>query len=142
MGLAFMGLVPGMQREWRLHRRPSLGLAGAPFLGVAFGLGWTPCIGPTLSSILILSYDGSSAARGAVLAVAYCLGLGLPFLAAAVAYRRALGTFGWVKKHYAWVMRLGGAMLVTVGVLLITGLWQDLTVQLQIWLYNDFQVPV
>jgi cytochrome c-type biogenesis protein len=141
MGLAFAGLLPGMQREWRFHQRPSLGLAGAPLLGVVFGLGWTPCIGPTLSAILGLSYESSSAVRGAVLAVAYCLGLGLPFLAAAVAYRRALGSFGWVKQHYAWVMRLGGAMLVTIGVLLVTGLWEDLTVDLQVWV-SGFEVAV
>jgi cytochrome c-type biogenesis protein len=141
MGLAFAGLLPRMQREWRFHQRPSLGLAGAPLLGVVFGLGWTPCIGPTLSAILGLSYESSSAVRGAVLAVAYCLGLGLPFLAAAVAYRRALGSFGWVKQHYAWVMRLGGAMLVTIGVLLVTGLWEDLTVDLQVWV-SGFEVAV
>jgi cytochrome c-type biogenesis protein len=141
MGLAFMGVIPGLQREWRVHRRPALGLVGAPLLGVVFGLGWTPCIGPTLSAILTLSYEGSSALRGMVLAVFYCLGLGLPFLLAAVAYRRALGAFGWVRQHSLWVMRLGGAMLVAVGVLLVTGLWQDLTVQLQIWA-NGFQVAV
>lgn len=141
MGLAFLGLVPGMQREWRLHRHPNLGLAGAPILGVVFGLGWTPCIGPTLSAILGLSYESSSAVRGAILAAVYCLGLGLPFLVAAVAYRRALGAFGWVKRHYAWVMRLGGAMLVLLGLLLVTGLWQDLTVRMQIWI-SGFQVVI
>jgi cytochrome c-type biogenesis protein len=141
MGLAFMGLMPGMAREWRLHRRPTLGLLGAPLLGVVFGLGWTPCIGPTLSAILGLSYESSSAIRGAVLAVTYCLGLGVPFLLAAVAYRRALGAFAWVKRHYAWVMGLGGAMLVTLGVLLVTGLWTDLTVHMQIWV-SGFTVAV
>jgi cytochrome c-type biogenesis protein len=141
MGLAFMGLLPGMQREWRLHRKPTAGLVGAPLLGVVFGLGWTPCIGPTLAAILNLSYDSSSALRGSVLTVAYCLGLGLPFLVAAIAYRRALGAFGWVKAHYVWVMRLGGGMLVALGVLLVTGLWQDLTVRMQVWV-GEFAVMI
>jgi cytochrome c-type biogenesis protein len=89
MGLVFLGM-PGAQREWRLHRRPAVGLAGAPLLGVVFGLGWTPCIGPTLAAVQTLAYDSASAGRGALLTAAYCAGLGLPFLLAAVAYRRAL----------------------------------------------------
>jgi cytochrome c-type biogenesis protein len=133
-GLAFMGLIPGMQREYRLHRRPSWGLAGAPVLGVLFGLGWTPCIGPTLGAVLSLSVNEGSTLRGAVLALAYCIGLGLPFLLTGLAYRRALGTFGWVRQHYVWVMRLGGAMLVILGVLLVTGVWEDVTVQLRVWI--------
>jgi cytochrome c-type biogenesis protein len=91
MGLAFLGLVPRLQREWRLHRRPAVGLAGAPVLGVLFGLGWTPCIGPTLGTVLALSFGEGTAARGALLAVAFCLGLGVPFVVAAVAYRGRWG---------------------------------------------------
>ena len=141
LGLAFMGLIPGMQRDFRLHRRPVLGLAGAPMLGVLFGLGWTPCIGPTLGAVLSLSVNEGSTARGAILAAAYCVGLGLPFLVTGLAYRKALGTFAWVRKHYVWVMRLGGAMLVVLGVLLVTGVWEDITVQLRVWV-SGFETAV
>ena len=133
LGLAFIGAFPWAQRQVKVTRRPALGLAGAPMLGVLFGLGWTPCIGPTLGAVQTLAFTESSAARGAVLAAAYCLGLGLPFLLTALAYRRALGAFGVVRRHSAWVVRLGGAMLVGIGVLLLTGAWDDLTRQLQRW---------
>jgi cytochrome c-type biogenesis protein len=133
LGLAFMGAVPWFQRELRVHRRPAIGLAGAPMLGVLFGLGWTPCIGPTLGAVLTLGLTEGSALRGGVLAVAYCLGLGLPFVAAALAFRRAMGAFAWVKRHHVWVMRLGGALLVTIGILLVTGAWNALTVALRLW---------
>jgi len=141
LGLAFMGAVPWFQRDLRVHRRPSLGLLGAPMLGVLFGLGWSPCVGPTLTAVLALSLDQGSATRGGVLAVAYSLGLGLPFVAVALAFRRAMGALGWVKRHYVWVMRLGGAMLVAIGVLLVTGVWNDMTVQMEIWV-NSFSPAV
>ena len=141
LGLAFMGAVPWFQRDLRVHRRPSLGLVGAPMLGVLFGLGWSPCVGPTLTAVLSLSLDQGSATRGGVLAVAYCLGLGLPFVVVALAFRRAMGALGWVKRHYVWVMRLGGAMLVSIGVLLVSGVWNDMTVQMQIWI-NGFSPAV
>ena len=141
LGLAFMGAVPWFQRDLRVHRRPALGLLGAPMLGVLFGLGWSPCVGPTLTAVLALSLDQGSATRGGVLAVAYSLGLGLPFVVVALAFRRAMGALGWVKRHYVWVMRLGGAMLVAIGVLLVTGVWNDMTVQMQIWV-NSFSPAV
>ncbi len=133
LGLAFLGILPGLQREWRVHRRPAVGLAGAPVLGIVFGLGWTPCIGPTLAAVQTLALSSASAGRGALLTAAYCAGLGLPFLAAAVAYRRALAAFGWVRRHSLWVVRLGGVLLVVLGFLLTTGLWDTLTIQLRIW---------
>ncbi|MBW8485043.1 cytochrome c biogenesis CcdA family protein [Actinomadura parmotrematis] len=133
-GLAFMGLVPGLQRTVKSGRLPAAGLAGAPLLGVLFGLGWTPCIGPTLGAVQMLSFSEGSAGRGALLSLAYCAGLGLPFLLTALAYRRALGAFGVVKRHYPLVMRIGGGMLVLIGVLLVTGLWNDLTIQLKSWI--------
>jgi cytochrome c-type biogenesis protein len=133
LGIAFLGNVPFLQRDLRLHRRPVLGLAGAPMLGVLFGLGWAPCVGPTLGAVLSLGLNEGTAARGGILAVAYCLGLGLPFVISALAFRRAMGAFGWVKRHYVWVVRTGGAMLICIGLLLVTGIWNDITVQLQVW---------
>lgn len=134
MGVFFMGLMPWMtQREFRIHRKPVTGLVGAPLLGALFGIGWTPCLGPTLSSVSILAMDQGTAGRGAVLTVAYCLGLGIPFVLAAVAFRKALGAFSWVKRHYAWVMRIGGGMMIVTGLLLLTGVWGSMMQELQGW---------
>ncbi|MFF3940677.1 cytochrome c biogenesis CcdA family protein [Streptomyces phaeofaciens] len=134
MGVFYMGLMPWMtQREFRFHRRPVTGLIGAPFLGALFGIGWTPCIGPTLTSVIALSYNEASAGRGAILTVAYCLGLGVPFVLAAVAFRKALGAFGWVKRHYVWVMRIGGTMMIVTGLLLLTGAWDRIVQDMQSW---------
>ncbi|WP_412516109.1 cytochrome c biogenesis protein CcdA [Actinomadura madurae] len=133
-GLAFMGLVPGLQRTMKSGRLPAAGLAGAPLLGVLFGLGWTPCIGPTLGAVQGLAITEASAGRGALLSLAYCAGLGLPFVVTALAYRRALGAFGAVKRHYPLVTRTGGGMLVLIGVLLVSGLWGDLTIELRSWI--------
>ena len=133
LGLAFIGFLPMLQRDVRLDHRPAVGLAGAPLLGVLFGLGWTPCIGPTLGAVMALGLNEGRALRGGVLAVAYCLGLGLPFVVTALAFGRAMTAFAWVKRHHLAVMRLGGAMLVTIGVLLVTGVWNDLVVGMQVW---------
>jgi cytochrome c-type biogenesis protein len=133
LGLAFLGLVPGFQREFRVHKLPQIGLWGAPMLGVLFGLGWTPCIGPTLGAVQTLAFTEASAARGALLSFFYCLGLGLPFVIVGLLFRRAMGTIGWVRRHSLLVMRIGGAMLVAIGFLLITGLWDDLTIGLRSW---------
>ncbi|MGW2088859.1 cytochrome c biogenesis CcdA family protein [Streptomyces sp. NPDC001880] len=134
MGIFFMGLMPWMtQREFRIHKRPVTGLMGAPVLGALFGIGWTPCLGPTLASVSALALQQGTAARGAILTVAYCLGLGLPFVFTAVAFRKALGAFGWVKRHYAWVMRIGGVMMIATGLLLLTGVWDTMMQQLQGW---------
>lgn len=142
LGLFFMGMMPWLtQREFRFHQRPVAGLVGAPMLGVLFGIGWTPCIGPTLAAVQTLAIDQASAGRGAILTVAYCLGLGLPFVAAAVAFRKALGAFGWVKKHYVWVMRIGGAMMIATGLLLVTGVWDSMVSEMQAW-SNGFTVGI
>lgn len=137
MGLAFMGILGGLtQRDLRFHRKPAMGLVGAPLLGVLFGVGWAPCVGPTLGAVQALAFNEASAGRGALLTVFYCVGLGLPFIVAAVAFRRVLGAFGWVKRHYVWVMRIGGGMLVVVGVLLLTGVWDDMVFSMQTWSTN------
>ncbi|WP_175412272.1 cytochrome c biogenesis CcdA family protein [Streptomyces sp. TRM64462] len=134
MGVFFMGLMPWFtQREFRFHKRPSTGLVGAPVLGALFGIGWTPCIGPTLASVTALAANEASAGRGALLTFVYCLGLGLPFILAAVAFRKALGAFGWVKRHYAWVMRVGGGMMIATGLLLLTGAWDVMVQEMQSW---------
>lgn len=134
MGLAFMGAVPFLQAERRMHVSPRAGLAGAPVLGVAFGLGWAPCIGPTLAAVLTLSLTEGSQGRGIVLAVAYCLGLGLPFLALAFWIQHSSRVLGWLRKHRLALMRFGGAMLIILGVLLVTGLWGNVTNLLQSWI--------
>ncbi|MFF8385626.1 cytochrome c biogenesis CcdA family protein [Streptomyces kanasensis] len=142
MGVFFMGLMPWLtQREFRFHRRPAAGLVGAPLIGVLFGIGWTPCVGPTLTAVNALALNEASAGRGALLTLAYCLGLGAPFIVAAVAFRRALGAFGWVKRHYAWVMRIGGGMMIATGLLLLTGAWDALVQEMQGW-SSSFQVGI
>src|SRR6478752_3352304 len=141
LGLAFMGFVPALQREWRFHRAPTLGVLGAPLLGVLFGLGWTPCIGPTLAAVQALAITEATVARGAFLSFVYALGLGIPFVLAGLAYQRALGTFAWVRAHYALVMRLGGGLLVVVGLFMVTGLYGELAAQLQLWV-ADFEVGI
>ncbi|MFA7324999.1 MAG: cytochrome c biogenesis protein CcdA [Candidatus Nanopelagicales bacterium] len=132
MGLAFMGLIPGLQREWRMHRLPSWGVAGAPLLGVLFGLGWSPCIGPTLAAVQSLAFTEASAGRGALLSLFYCFGLGLPFVLLGLLFTRMGRALGFIRRHYEVVMRIGGGMLVIVGVLLVTGLWLDFTIWLRV----------
>ena len=131
LGLVYLGALPLLGGERRLDVRPVAGLAGAPLLGAVFAIGWTACTGPTLSVIMALTLDGASATRGALLATAYCLGLGIPFLLAGLAYRRALGAFAVVRRHRVAVTRVGGVMLVLVGVLLATGVWTSMMQNLQ-----------
>jgi cytochrome c-type biogenesis protein len=137
MGLFLAGVVkPGfLYRERRL--RPDKvpgGLAGALPLGMVFGLGWTPCIGPTLGAVLgLATIGGGGARRGAVLLFAYSLGLGVPFLIAALGFRRALGRFPALRARFRWFELAGGGMLVVIGLLLVTGLWDSLLTQLRVW---------
>jgi cytochrome c-type biogenesis protein len=142
LGLAFAGLVPFLQRDWRIHQVPAVGLAAAPALGFLFGVGWTPCIGPTLAAITNLSLNEATAGRGALLSGFYCLGLGVPFIVAALAYRRALGAFGFIRRHQQWVTRIGGAMLVLVGLALLTGWWDQAVSWLQIHLVDETTVAL
>jgi len=139
-GLAFMGLIPWLNRSWNPTQNTSMGLVGAPLLGVLFGIGWTPCIGPTLAAVQTLAIDSASAGRGAALAAVYCLGLGLPFLLVAFAFRKAFGAMSWMKRHYTLLIRLGGGMLVLLGVLMVTGQWAEISIQLRIWTAG-FGVP-
>lgn len=141
MGLAFMGLIPGLNRDLRLHRAPSWSVAGAPVLGIAFGLGWSPCIGPTLAVVQSLAFTEASAVRGAVLSFFYCIGLGVPFVLLALLFSRAAGALAWVKRHYVGIMRFGGAMLVIVGLLLLTGVWTQFTIWLRVTM-PGFEPPL
>jgi cytochrome c-type biogenesis protein len=123
MGLVFLGGIPFLQREIRLHKLPRAGLLGAPLLGVVFGLAWAPCLTPTLSAVNSLAYQQGSAARGAFLQVFYCLGLGIPFVLVALGVGWVSGALGFVRRHAAAVSRLGGLLLIVIGVLLVTGEW-------------------
>ena len=131
MGLVFVGQVPFAQRTAKLRLAPRAGLWGAPVLGVVFGLGWTPCIGPTLVAVYTLALDGGSAARGAALAVAYCMGLGLPFLLIALGLERSARAVGFLRRHRLAIMRSGGVVLVLIGLALVTGLWGTITGAMQ-----------
>lgn len=134
MGLSFLGALTWFQRERRINRRPPAGLAGAPVLGVVFGLGWTPCLGPTLAAVNTLAYTEASALRGAILGLAYCLGLGIPFVLVALGTRRALRFSGFARRHAPTVMRVGGALLVLLGILLLSGWWDAMMIWLRAWL--------
>ena len=127
LGLMFMGVLsrlPFSGRSLRLSAQPRTGLAGAPLLGAVFALGWTPCIGPTLATVLTLAATSASAGRGAFLTAVYAAGLGIPFLLAAAFWQQMTRTFSWARRHAPTIMRFGGAMLVAVGVLQVTGLWR------------------
>lgn len=139
---AFGNMLSFGQRDLRVHKVPGVGLAAAPVVGFLFGLGWTPCIGPTLGAILTLGVNEATALRSTALASAYTIGLGLPFIIAGLAYRRALGAFAFIRRHQVWVTRVGGLMMVLVGLLLVSGWWNWLVNWLQIHLINDFTVSV
>lgn len=141
LGLAFSGYVPFLQRARRPQVSPRAGLWGAPLLGAVFGLGWTPCIGPTLAAVLTLSLDAASAARGAVLAVAYGLGLGVPFLLFAVLFSRSSRALAFLRRHRVTIARLGGGLLVVVGLAMVTGVWSVIAGHLQ-GLVADFQTVI
>lgn len=124
LGLVFAGVLSLFQRDLRIHKVPAVGLGAAPLIGALFAIGWTPCVGPTFGVILNLTFaDGATAARGGLLALCYALGLGLPFIVVAVAYNRLSRALGWVRRHQVAFMRVGGAFLVVIGVLMVTGWW-------------------
>jgi cytochrome c-type biogenesis protein len=142
LGLLFVGWVPGSGRRLQPSWRPAAGLAGAPLLGAVFAVGWTPCIGPTLSAVLFLvTSEGGGVRRGIVLAVAYCLGLGVPFVLVALGWSRASRLLGALRRHQRAVQVLGGLLLVTVGALMVSGLWTTLVSRLG-GAVAAFQVPL
>lgn len=141
MGLVFAGLLPLGRREVRLSRLPRVGLAGAPLLGVVFGLGWTPCIGPTLAVVLTLALNEGSAARGGLLAFVYALGLGIPFVAAGLAFTRLTRTLSFARRHHLALLRVGGLMLVVIGLLLVVGVWDQIIAALRQWA-AQFGTPI
>jgi cytochrome c-type biogenesis protein len=144
MGLMFTGLlskVPLTGRTFQLSYQPRTGLIGAPLLGIMFGLGWTPCIGPTLAAVLTLATTSAAAGRGAALSVAYSAGLGIPFIIAAIWMHKVLRSFDWARRHARLIMRTGGAMLIILGILQVTGLWRYAISGLQT-LIASWQVPL
>jgi len=143
MGIVFLGGFSFFQRDRKIERRPPPGLWGAPLLGVTFGLGWAPCIGPTFAAVQALVYvDGASTGKAAVLTVAYCLGLGVPFLLLALALRRGMGSLGFFRRHRLAIQRAGGALLVLVGLLMMTGAWTAFVSWVQAELVTDWVMPI
>ena len=145
LGLLFAGVFDRFSFAGRIVRpsaRPKAGLAGAPLLGVMFGLGWTPCIGPTLTAVLSLSAVSGTAARGALLAFVYALGLGIPFLLVSLGFQHAMRAFAFARRRARLVTRIGGAMLVCVGLLEVTGAWSTFMAWLQVHWVSSYQPPL
>ncbi|QXG77365.1 cytochrome c biogenesis protein CcdA [Modestobacter sp. L9-4] len=134
VGLGFLGWLPFLQRTARLQARPAVGLAGAPLLGIVFGLGWTPCLGPTLAAVQNLAFSEATPGRGAFLGLAYCLGLGVPFVLVALGARWAVGAMSFLRRNAGTVTRVGGFVLIAVGLMLVTGAWTELMGWLRSWL--------
>lgn len=141
LGLIFVGAVPWLRREWRLRAAPRVGLVAAPLLGVVFGVGWTPCLGPTLSAVLLLASTEGTAARGSLLTAVYGLGLGIPFILAALFFARFMRAIQFFRRHQRGVSIFGGGLLIATGVLMVSGLWSELVLQLQQWV-SGFEVAV
>ena len=133
MGLVFIGQFTFLQRTIKPSWKPATGLAGAPLLGLVFGLGWTPCIGPTLAVVLSLSADSGSVGRGAVLGLAYCIGLGAPFVLVTLGFSWVTGSMAFFKRHIRAVNIIGGVLLIVIGVLMVSGLWTLWIYKLQDW---------
>jgi cytochrome c-type biogenesis protein len=131
LGLVFVGFFRLFQRTAKINLAPRVGLAGAPLLGVVFGLGWTPCIGPTLAANFSLSLDAATPARGALLGVAYCIGLGLPFVLLAAGFQWASSSLTFLRRHIRAINIAGGVLLILIGVLMVTGLWNLIIVNTQ-----------
>ena len=144
MGLVFLGLVPPLQRSVKLAAKPRDGLWGAPVLGMVYGLGWTPCLGPTLAGVIAVASAtdvGPTTGRGIALIIAYCLGLGLPFVVLALGASWAVRTTGWLRRHTRRVQQFGGAMLLVIGVMLVSGLWAEVIAALR-GPISTFAIPI
>jgi cytochrome c-type biogenesis protein len=145
LGLLFAGVFDRFSFAGRIVRpsaRPKAGLAGAPLLGVMFGLGWTPCIGPTLTAVLSLSAVSGTAARGGLLAFVYALGLGIPFLFVSLGFQLTMRAFAFARRRARLITRIGGAMLVCVGLLEVTGAWSTFMAWLQVHWVSNYQPPL
>jgi cytochrome c-type biogenesis protein len=145
LGLLFAGVFDRFPITGRVARpsvRPRAGLAGAPLLGVVFGLSWTPCVGPTLAVVMGLATDSGTAVRGAVLMFVYGLGLGIPFLIVALAFERGMTAFAFAKRHARLVTRIGGGMLVVVGILQLTGAWSGMLLWMKLHWLLSYQSPL
>lgn len=136
MGLGFLGLIPALQREVRVHRVPTGTLAGALIMGITFGIGWTPCIGPTLAAVQGMALSEANATRGAILSAAFCLGLGIPFLLIGLMLERGVKAVALLRSHSKGIMKTGGFLLIAIGLLLVTGYWNELTIILRVWASN------
>ncbi|MCU1700076.1 MAG: cytochrome c biosis protein [Mycobacterium sp.] len=144
MGLVFVGLIPALQREARFTPRRVSTIAGAPLLGAVFGLGWTPCLGPTLTGVIAVASatEGANVARGVVLVIAYCLGLGIPFVLLAFGSARAVQGLGWLRRHTRAIQIFGGVLLILVGTALVTGLWADFISWVRDAFVSDIRLPI
>lgn len=144
MGLAFVGFIPALQRQARFTPRMLAGVAGAPLLGAVFALGWTPCLGPTLTGVITVASatDGANVARGVVLVIAYCLGLGIPFVLLAFGSSRAVGGLGWLRRHTRAIQIFGGVLLILVGLALVTGAWNDFVSWVRDAFVSDVRLPI
>ncbi|MEU7925722.1 cytochrome c biogenesis protein CcdA [Micromonospora sp. NPDC049801] len=131
LGLGYLGMIPALQREFRISRLPSAGLLGAPVFGAVFALSWVPCTGPTLGAVMGMAATSGQSDRAVVLAVAYCLGLGIPFVVFGLGFQRLLGVFRAIRRNSRWVTRVGGALLILIGLALVTGGWQSFVIWLQ-----------
>ncbi|MFM2351777.1 MAG: hypothetical protein RL096_258 [Actinomycetota bacterium] len=142
LGFVLIGQFSFMQKTIKMNVSSKLGLIGAPLLGVAFGLGWTPCIGPTLAAVLTLAADAASPARGAILAFVYALGIGLPFIAIAAGFGWATKSVGFVKKHIRGFNIAGGILLIALGVMLVLGIWNGFAAWIQLEVFGYFKLAI
>jgi cytochrome c-type biogenesis protein len=144
MGLVFIGFVPPLQRQVRFTPRQVSTVVGAPLLGAVFALGWTPCLGPTLTGVMVVATanDGTTIARGVLLVVAYCLGLGIPFVLLALGSAQAVRGMSWLRRHTRAIQIFGGVLLILVGIALVTGLWNEFVSWVRDAFVSDVRLPI